>query len=326
MVTFASSVLRLPSRWRHYVQCVALDLEILTRLVLRCGKFRGAIFHWNNNCLVASPTFARAIGMHLILDYRALHPRVEHPLGAPMNWADLREIRMADVILVNSHLASRTFVSQGVSLERVVVVPLGFDRAEWTALPHVARATRRVLFVGAIAGRKGLLDLVDAASRLPDDIEWVFAGPSPEPEVSTALRAAFPRCQFLGPLSKRELVQQYSQATVLVLPSRQEAFGLVVLEALACGSRVVVSDGCGASAIVASNPDFGRVFPAGDSEELGRALVEECGAHVNVLGRSEALKSWTWDGYEDRLRDAYAEILEAMCPSRNCQSAEFSGH
>ncbi|WP_341720192.1 glycosyltransferase family 4 protein [Micromonospora sp. FIMYZ51] len=131
-----------------------------------------------------------------------------------------------------------------------------------------------VLFVGRLEQIKGV-DTLLAAFRATDDPDsrLVIVGNGPTRSIVDHAAAADPRIRVLGALPQEELGPVYAAADLFVLPSRSEAWGLVVAEAQANGVRVAVSDvvGCHPDLVT---PDNGWVFPVDDVERLTGVLAE----------------------------------------------------
>ena len=128
-----------------------------------------------------------------------------------------------------------------------------------------------MLFAGRLVEAKGVPDLLAARERLgAAALPLVVAGTGPlEPLLRdrTGVHA-------LGFRNRDELVELYALADRTVVPSRDEPWGVVVNEALACGSPVVVSDAVGAARDLVRDGVDGRIVPAGDVGALAAALVE----------------------------------------------------
>ena len=120
----------------------------------------------------------------------------------------------------------------GWGLEHLVVWGRGVDLARFR--PRVTDSTGqrpRLLYVGRVAVEKNL----EAFLRLPIEADKVVVGDGP---ARAALERAYPDAIWLGYRYGRELVEQYRAADVFVFPSRTDTFGLVMLEAMACGTPV----------------------------------------------------------------------------------------
>ena len=109
----------------------------------------------------------------------------------------------------------------------------------------------RVLFVGALSAQKGVHHLLEAfaRARIPNS-RLVLVG-SVEPETPVLLaRTPIRDVELTGPLARADVVDEMSRASVLVLPSIHDGFGLVVGEALACGCPVIASNQSGGPELV----------------------------------------------------------------------------
>ncbi len=156
--------------------------------------------------------------------------------------------RAAVVCTPSNAVAQQVARQLGIPAERIVVTPLGVDRAWLRASPPTPalRATLRLpqrylLFVGAAQPRKGLDVLLQAYRSQPGLPPLVLAGPAGwGPALPTSSTSS--RVRPVGYLDDADLRCVVAGATALVLPSHDEGFGLPVLEAMAAGVPVVCSD------------------------------------------------------------------------------------
>ena len=221
-----------------------------------------------------------------------------------------REYRLADLIICNSGYTRRSFLEQGFGPDRVVSVPYGCDASCFrpaTAHPRSFTA----LFVGRERLRKGFLDLADAARSLRSSSSLLVTG-APDGISSQALSRLDARVEFLGPVAPDLMPAVYRRASVLVLPSLSEGFGLVVTEAMAAGLPVVVSDHTGAAELVTDGKD-GFVVPAGDvaaiADRLGalEADPDRCAA-MGAAARHVAVAN-DWTEYGRQLTEVYDMLV-----------------
>lgn len=229
---------------------------------------------------------ARRRGVATLLDAASLHHGAQDRWRVPEEppWVHRRivavkerEIRAADRIVVASSVAAASYREAGVSDERLRVVPLGVDLDTFRPLEREETATLRLLFVGKPSRTKGF-DLLLAAfevlrrSGLEGALRVVAQGSWAGP---------IPRGVECGSVPHERLAEVYSAADLLVLPSRFDGFGLVVSEALACGTPVLVSNRVGAADLVRDGVN-GWIVEAG-SEEALRARLEWCARHPEAV-------------------------------------------
>jgi glycosyltransferase involved in cell wall biosynthesis len=185
----------------------------------------------------------------------------------------LAEYEAADKINLCSTFSRATFVENGVPEHRTILTPLGCLEAEDISFAETERGGAFVvLYVGRVSIEKGVQYLLRAFSEatLAGAELWVVGAVAPEMEgVLARYRSNF---RYLGVKSREELGAVYRAASVLVLPSVQEAFGLVLLEAMASGLAVIATETSGAPDIVRNGID-GFVVPSRNAEALRERLA-----------------------------------------------------
>ena len=131
-----------------------------------------------------------------------------------------------------------------------------------------------ILFVGTLEPRKNLTALLQTWDEIKGkfrETRLLIAGASGSVFKDIHLPHELERVRYLGYVDDRTLAGLYAEATLCVLPSREEGFGLPALEAMACGAPVVVSDGGALPEVVGEG---GRVFCLSDPAGLTEALIE----------------------------------------------------
>jgi starch synthase len=171
-----------------------------------------------------------------------------------------REMELADLVLVPS-----TFVANTITRfhdKRFALAKYGVDSDFWTPPASFKNdGPLRFICVGHISVRKGTPMLLQAWENAAlKDAELVLIGPW---QLAKKARLSLPKgVQHIPPQPRLELRKQYQSADVLVFPSFFEGFGLVLLEAMACGLPVIASERTAAPDIVDANT--GSVVPAGN--------------------------------------------------------------
>ncbi|MEB3197846.1 MAG: glycosyltransferase, partial [Candidatus Sericytochromatia bacterium] len=193
-------------------------------------------------------------------------------------------------------------------------------RARW-GLPPTAPL---LAYVGRFDPGKGLETLMEAFSQLAleSDAHLLLAGgfvpggaDEQEHNRLRALIAEQPwasRVHWLGRLDAPDVADVYRAASVVVVPSRYESFGMVALEAMACGTPVVASDVGGLRQTVVHR-ETGLLFRVGDATALAhccRLLLNEpvFWQRVSLFAEQTARRCYTWPQVADRMSALYARV------------------
>jgi len=205
---------------------------------------------------------ARALGYRTVCDRGSTHIAVQNdlladeyarfklpyrPIDPRVMAKELAEYEEADLITVPSQFAAGSFTASGVSARKLRVVPYGTDISLFHRSAPRDRVFR-VLFVGTAGLRKGLpyfLDAIRPLSSLPNFEACLIGGA--EDNAAPFLERYRGHFRDLGFVPRVKLSEHYSRASVLVLPSIEEGFGLVQLQAMACGLPVIATPNTGAS-------------------------------------------------------------------------------
>ncbi len=183
------------------------------------------------------------------------------------------EYALADFHCAASTIVRDQLIAIGIDAARIWLVPYGADEGIFHRGNAPAPEPFRIVFAGQVGLRKGLRTFLDALT-LAAQADWRvdFFG-AVLSEASTdlgAYRGATP-LEFHGAVSQSKLADAFRSASVLVLPSLEEGFGLVVPQALNCGCPVIVSDHVGAKDLV-RHRENGSVFKTNDAEALASEL------------------------------------------------------
>jgi glycosyltransferase involved in cell wall biosynthesis len=222
-----------------------------------------------------------------------------------------RSLRRAARVLVGSQWTLQLLAERyRVPSEKMVVTPYGVDPVFTPDGPRMDDDPY-LLFVGALQPRKDPLCAVRALARLDPGLQLTFVGPEKRGGDDVRREAARlgleRRVRFLGHVPKEELSALYRGAECLVLPSRDEGFGLPVLEAMAVGTPVVASTAgalpeiAGEAAVLVPPRD-----PAALAEGVERALADRDRLRGLGLERS---RRFTWQETARRTAAVYEELL-----------------
>ena len=174
-------------------------------------------------------------------------------------------------------------------------------RQKW-GFSHSSHNTRLLVSVGRLVGWKGLRTVIHALTQLPDDVCYLVVGTGPEEKALRALTTSLKldgRVHFTGRIDHAKLPEVLCEADLYVQPSiGEEAFGISVAEAMACGLPVVASRNGGLPEVVAEG-ETGWLAAPGDSSQWATILAEALGDPLRLqrmgqAARQRAITEFTW--------------------------------
>lgn len=273
--------------------------------------------HWTipaANALLGKPVHGRPV-MVTLQGSDILHVAA-HPAGRWLTRAVLAGC--ARVAPISTALAEAA-AALGVPRGRMRVVPNGVDSRQFVPIDDAGREDT-ILFVGSLIPRKGVHFLLEAAPsvlRAYPSYRLVIVG---EGSAYAALKEQAEalgfgeRVVFTGALLQEQVRAWMQRARLLVLPSVQEGQGVVLLEALACGTPVVASAVGGIVDVVA--PEVGRLVPPADAGALADAICEVLAipgdwAAMSRAARQRAVTEYDWERIAGLYVDLYGSVRAA---------------
>ena len=284
-------------------------------------------------------SFARGGGLqHLVqADYDAVV--INKPFDFPVLWQARRSSMRARTLFrsggTDFFLGDRLFagaIDHWVSTSRynaaqvearyareVSVIHNGVDTDAFSprdperSLANLPVDARVIVSVGRLVGWKGLHLIIEALPELPPDVHFLVIGEGPEREALQALAERLGvggRVRFAGRVAHAELPRWLACGDVFVQPSiGEEAFGISVVEAMACGLPVLAADNGGMREIVVPG-STGYLLRPGDVTAWRAALAESLTAGGPVMGlaaRQRTIDSFTWAANAAALERMLAE-------------------
>ena len=238
-------------------------------------------------------------------------------------------IESADAVIAVSEAMKADILDAypAVDASRVTVIHNGIDAdvyapdANTEALDKHGIDPNRpsVVFLGRLTPQKGVLELLEAATRLDPAAQLILcAGQADTPEFGEAVAAKVDGLRderdgvvwIHGMLERQEAVQILTHATVFVCPSLYEPFGLVNLEAMACETPVVAHAVGGIPEIVVEGVTGHLVKVGDDLAAPLNALVQNPtqAAAMGAAGRRRVLAEFTWDTIAARTAELYRDL------------------
>ncbi len=266
-------------------------------------RFDVILATWAHPDGVAATMLGRALGKPVVVqvigsDINVLGQRVGARL--PMRLA----LPHADRLIAVSRQLAAGLEELGVSRERIDVIPTGVNvelfhprprQAARDALPTLPPCRRLAVYVGRLEVEKGVLDLLSAFAALPASMGLAIIGDgAARGAVEARARALGSRVEVLGNRPLEEIPRWLAAADVLVLPSWAEGTPNVILEALACGRRVVATNVGGIPDVI-TDDRLGALVSPRDVGGLRAALETALDADYDAEAVRAAAPLLTWD-------------------------------
>ena len=240
-----------------------------------------------------------------------------------------RAIQRADAYIAHTTFERDYLIERGIQADRISVIGAGVDvsafvqadgtaaryRYEWGDTPVVA-------VVATQSARKRFDTLFAAMKRVwvaHPGVQLLIAGTRTpySRQIEERIHALPPEQQawvtVVDSFSEEEKAQLLAACDIFVLPSGHESFGIVFVEAWACG-KPVIGARIGAIPTVIDEGRDGLLFTYSDAEDLARAIAALLAdpvrrAQMGQAGRDKVLKNYTWEVVADRVRAVYLEAI-----------------
>jgi glycosyltransferase involved in cell wall biosynthesis len=227
------------------------------------------------------------------------------------------EFEEADYIQIPTRFVGRTFVEHGISTAKLLFSPYGVDLEKFTAkeTPRVEHPFRAICPSG-VNLRKGARVLAEAWAKLgwtDAELHWIGC---PGRGTKHLFRNKPDTVILYDHMNPDALASLYRTCDVFVLPSFEEGFVRVMLEAAASGLPVIVTPNTGAEDFLSADDPEGWLIPINDVDALCTAFTEAKADRQRTfqLGQRAAsrAKTFTWDAYGTRVVANYRQILAQM--------------
>jgi glycosyltransferase involved in cell wall biosynthesis len=249
---------------------------------------------WDNFAYLGALLIAKIIKSKVLIHYGSTKHSTYYKTGL-ISLARKTFFRLSDGVVTYGSLAGDAVVAMGVPADRVIqsfnTVDVEWFHENSLSVRSEASDGHTFIYVGRLIGLKNIESLIRAFSGLAESDRLVIVGKGQDrarlEKLSEDLGISS-RVSFIGSKNGLDLVAEYGQANTLVLPSKQEVWGLVVNEALACGLHVVVSDVCGVSA---DTKHMNGVFVTGiDVETIREGMQSSKKTWAGHIEQPEILK------------------------------------
>ncbi len=217
------------------------------------------------------------------------------------------------IIALNSSIRHKLVHTLRIPGEKIEVIPSGIDTKELDRTKS-RKKQNEILFAGRLVPQKNVDLLIKAFSHIKD-AKLTIIGDGTEKENLIALATKLDlkaRIKFISPVSRTHLIRSLRAATVFVMPSKRENFGIVPLEAMYCGTATVSTNTEGPRDYIKSGEN-GMLVEIGNEKRLYRSISLILSDNVfrkrlEKRGRRTA-KEFDWERIIGRIADMYKETL-----------------
>lgn len=227
-----------------------------------------------------------------------------------------KECELADVILCPSMYVAKSFAVYGISLNRCLILPYASNPSLFDRQKAPTENRFKILFVGSLGVRKGVVYLLEAVQRLNDPrVECILIGRI-DPMLKPLLRSYSGSFTHIPTVPHDKLVEYYTEASVFVLPTIDEGMAYVVMEALCSGTPVITTPNSGAEDVIVDGQN-GYLVPIRDSEAIAAKISHllDSPEHLSAMSAAarQSARGWTWNDYVARLIGELEQRISVKC-------------
>jgi len=263
---------------------------------------------------VAAVILGRKLGVPVVMTARGSDVNVKCESAVMRRWVLWAARNCAAIITVSQALADK-LINMGVSGESIHVLPNGVDLDKFSPRPTEVRSQGpsdglRLLSAGHLVEGKGHHVAIEALPGMPTaTLSIVGEGPEEQRlrDLVTKLRV-MQRVQFLGYVPHDKMADVYSAADFTVLASANEGMPNVILESIACGTRVIATDVGGIGEVV-TDPVAGILMKSRDAFALQEAVQVLSNGKVERSATRQFASRFGWDNTVRRQLALYEQVV-----------------
>ena len=245
------------------------------------------------------------------ISYQDALLREEYALqGKPFDGIDTRiitkekaEYELADFITVPSGFAKRSFIEMGIPEKKLRLVPYGVNLEQFYPIEQTNQDFFDVLFVGNASFRKGIPYLLKAFSQLQHPHKRLTIVGTIQAELASILSQAASKQNIIttGHIPQPQLKKIMSRSHVMVLPSIEDGFGMVLAQAMACGCPVIGTTNTGAEELLTDEVE-GFIVPIRNPHALAERIQlladkPDLQQQMSIASLARVKKMSGWDSY-----------------------------
>ena len=225
---------------------------------------------------------------------------------------ELENYNSADYISIPSKFVYNTFIKKDISKQKLFLNPYGADLSKFYPKKNIIKKKFTIMTCGLASIQKGFHYMLKAHELIEGDFTHIHVG-NIDLIFKNDLRN-YPNLKIINSISHDLLIDYYNQADILVIPSIQDGFGMVILEAMACGLPIISTHNTGFSTIDTKGSECGYIIDIRSPNQIAEK-INLLNKDINLLNQFSfnSLKiiskgGYKWSDYGTR----YSNFLNAI--------------
>jgi starch synthase len=306
------------AQWAVYLYHRFFDWHV-SRVMKPCDVFIGHSPMHLNSLLVAKNKFNATVFLergtsHVLnfIDRLKENPLKKSIISEKNIQRDLAGYEHADYISIPSNYVAESFVIHGIPKKKLFVNPYGVDLTDFQPTELDAKSHFDMIFVGQWSYRKGADLMIELCKKNPE-LSLIHLG-----TLGDVSHSNLKNIVHVSAVNEKKIIDYYKKSKILILPSREDGFGMVLTQAIACGLPVVCSSETGSKEIknLLEDDKFITVMEDYNSQELIKCIRVALDISKTQKGKrsySNSLESkFSWEAYGRR----YHQFLEKTRPNQ----------
>lgn len=236
----------------------------------------------------------------------------ERNLKRPHMWARKYIISRADAFIGSSTASKDTQIAYGAKRERCFISYLTVDISKYLTVKK-SYGSRRLVYVGSLIQRKGLDLLLEAMAKTAEDIRLIIVGTGREKEELERQAAALGitgRIEYRGFLEGEALRKCYEECDAFVLPTREDCYGLVILESMCASLPVISSKYADGAADLIREGVNGFIVDPEDTDGFARAITDTLSDVESLMRMGRASYELAQNFHFSKVAQGYVDAID----------------
>ncbi len=219
-----------------------------------------------------------------------------------------KELELSDYIICLSSFAKQSLIKNGIPEKKIFIVNLGFDPFKFTPKINYSQSGKlKLVFAGTLTKRKGIDVILKVLPEIEDFAEITLIGPVSD--AKELLENSKAPVRHFAYLEQEKMNEVFMESDIFIFPSYLDSWAMVVIEAMACGLPVIITENTGAKDAVERN---GFIIQPGNANQLIEKITyfKNNRLEIERMGRisRKAAEAYTWENYHKSIHSIVEKI------------------